>query len=151
MEMNIKKDVCVYICVELNHFAVQQQINTALQINYVCARSVVSNSLRPQGLSPAMLFCPWDFSGKNTRVGCHFLLQEIFLAQGSNLRFLHCRWILYHWAPREAIALRYLEINHFLISGTQSITSVTYTERVYRSSARGSLISLPVRCLLSGT
>ena len=21
----------------------------------------------------------WDFSGKNTRVGCHFLLQEIFL------------------------------------------------------------------------
>ena len=39
---------------------------------------------------------PWDFPGKNTRVGCHFLLQEIFLTQGSNLRLLHCRWILYH-------------------------------------------------------
>ena len=23
-------------------------------------------------------FCPWDFAGKNTRVGCHFLLQGIF-------------------------------------------------------------------------
>ena len=41
----------------------------------VCAHSVVSNSLRPHGLYPARLLCPWDFSGKNTGVGCHFLLQ----------------------------------------------------------------------------
>ena len=34
-------------------------------------------------------FCPWDFSGKNTGVGCHFLLQGIFLTQGSNLCLLH--------------------------------------------------------------
>ena len=27
----------------------------------------------------------WDFSGKNTGVGCHFLLQGIFLDQGLNL------------------------------------------------------------------
>ena len=33
--------------------------------------------------------CPWDFSGKNTGAGCHFLLQGIFLIQGSNLHFLH--------------------------------------------------------------
>ena len=26
-------------------------------------------------------FCPWNFLGKNTGVGCHFLLQEIFLTQ----------------------------------------------------------------------
>ena len=31
-----------------------------------------------------MLLCPWDFSGKNTGVGCYFLLQGIFLTQGSN-------------------------------------------------------------------
>ena len=24
---------------------------------------------------PARLFCPWDFAGKNTGVGCHFFLQ----------------------------------------------------------------------------
>ena len=27
---------------------------------------------------------PWDFSGKDNRVGCHFLLQGIFPTQGSN-------------------------------------------------------------------
>ena len=31
--------------------------------------------LRPHRLQPIRLLCPWDFSGKNTEVGCHFLLQ----------------------------------------------------------------------------
>ena len=35
----------------------------------------------------------WDFPGKNTGVGCHFLLQGIFLTQGSNPHLLH----LLHW------------------------------------------------------
>ena len=38
----------------------------------------------PQGLLPTRLLCPLDSPGKNTRVGCHFLLQGIFLIQGSN-------------------------------------------------------------------
>ena len=38
---------------------------------------------------PVGLLCPWDFPGKSTGVGCHFLLQGIFLAQGSNLCLLH--------------------------------------------------------------
>ena len=33
----------------------------------------------------------WDFPGKNTRVGCHFLLQEIVRTQGLNLGLLHCQ------------------------------------------------------------
>ena len=37
------------------------------------------------------LLRPWDSSGKNTGVGCHFLLQRIFLTQGSNPGFPHCR------------------------------------------------------------
>ena len=36
------------------------------------------------------------FSGKNTGVDCHFLLQGIFLTQGLNLGLLHCRQTLYH-------------------------------------------------------
>ena len=28
---------------------------------------------------PTRLLCPWDFPGKNAGVGCHFLLQGIFL------------------------------------------------------------------------
>ena len=35
------------------------------------------------------------FPGKNTGVGCSFLLQEIFPTQESNLGFLHCRQTLY--------------------------------------------------------
>ena len=40
-------------------------------------------------LTPAKLLCPWDFLGKSTGVGCHSLLQGIFLPQGSNLNLLH--------------------------------------------------------------
>ena len=54
--------------------------------------SVVSSSLRLHGLNIARLLCPWNFSNKNTGVGCHFLLQGVFLTQGLNpclLRLLH--------------------------------------------------------------
>ena len=49
---------------------------------------VVSESLQPHGLYPARLLCTWDFWSKNTGAGCHFLLQGIFLTQGSNQRLL---------------------------------------------------------------
>ena len=39
-------------------------------------------TLQPCGLQFARLLYPWDFSGKNTGVGCHFLLQGIFLDPG---------------------------------------------------------------------
>ena len=48
--------------------------------------------------------------GKNTGVGCHFLLQGIFPTQGLNLGRLHWQ-ILYHWATREAILWRYGSLN----------------------------------------
>ena len=38
---------------------------------------------------PARLLCPWGFPGRNTGMGCHFLLQGIFLSQGLNLSLLH--------------------------------------------------------------
>ena len=37
--------------------------------------SVVSNSVWPHRRQPTRLLCPWDSPGKNTGVGCHFLLQ----------------------------------------------------------------------------
>ena len=73
----------------------------------VRACSVVSDALWPYGLSRARFLCPWNFPGKNTEVGCHFLLQGIFLTQGSNpslLHLLHCRRILYHCVAWEAWA-----------------------------------------------
>ena len=60
-----------------------------------------------KSLSCVQLFAiPWtaahqapvsmESSGKNTGVGCHFLLQGNFLTQGLNLGLLHYRQILYH-------------------------------------------------------
>ena len=66
------------------------------------SHSGMSNSLQPHGLQPTSLLRPWDFPGKNTGVGCHFLLQRIFSTQGHNLHFLLGRQILYHWATWEA-------------------------------------------------
>ena len=48
------------------------------------------------GLQATRLLCPWDFPGKSTGVGCHCLLQRIFLTQGSNPGLPHCRQTLYH-------------------------------------------------------
>ena len=53
--------------------------------------SVLFDSLQPQGLFTVH----WGFPGKNTRVGCHFLHQESFLTEGSNLYSLHWEALLY--------------------------------------------------------
>ena len=42
-----------------------------------CVASVVSNSVRPHRRKPTRLCRPWDSPGKNTGVGCYFLLQCI--------------------------------------------------------------------------
>ena len=55
----------------------------------VFSLSVLFDSLRPHGPYPARLLCPWIFPGKNTRVGCHFLVQGISLTQELNLCLLH--------------------------------------------------------------
>ena len=38
---------------------------------------------------------PWNFPGKESTVGGHFLLQGIFPTQGSNPGLPHCRQTLY--------------------------------------------------------
>ena len=57
--------------------------------------SVMPSSLRPCGLQPTRLLCPWNSPGKNTGVGCHFLLQgknthglDWHLSSGAEVRAL---------------------------------------------------------------
>ena len=57
------------------------------EINYteeVKSLSCVQLFATPWTEEPTRLLSPWNFSGKNTGVGCHFLLQGIFPTQGSN-------------------------------------------------------------------
>ena len=59
----------------------------------------------PRDCSPARLLCSCDFPGKNTGVGCHFLLQGMFPTQKLNPGLLHCWQILHHWATRDAMEI----------------------------------------------
>ena len=45
------------------------------------SHSVMSSSVQPHGLQPTRFCYPWAFPGKNTGVGCYFLLQGIFPTQ----------------------------------------------------------------------
>ena len=72
----------------------------------------VAVKVKVQSLSHVLLFVTpwtvstrllhsWDFPGKSTGVGCHFLLQGIFLTQGLILGLLHCGQTLYHLKVEE--------------------------------------------------
>ena len=68
--------------------------------NEVYKVKVKVKSLSPVWLFGTRLLHPWDFPGKSTAVGCHFLLQRIFPTQGSNLGLLHCKQMIYHLSPQ---------------------------------------------------
>ena len=68
----------------------------------VCTLSCVQLFLTPWTVA-ARFFCPWDSPSKNTRVGCHFLIQGIFLTHGSNPSLPYSRQILYHGTAFEAM------------------------------------------------
>ena len=74
---------------------------------------VVSCSLQPHGPWLARLLRPRNFPGKNIGVGCHFLLQEIFLTQGSNPHLLH----LLQWQV-DPLPLSHLESPHKEVTST---------------------------------
>ena len=60
----------------------------------VCVCSIAQSCLTLcDPMEPTRLLCPWNFPGKNTGVGCHFLHQGIFRTQGSNQHLL----CLLHW------------------------------------------------------
>ena len=73
--------------------SLQLKPRTCLSVRH----SVASDSLRLRGRWPAKapLFVE-VLQGKNTGMGCHSLLQEIFPTEGLNPGLLHCSWVLYH-------------------------------------------------------
>ena len=65
------------------------------------------------------LLCSWNSPGKNTGVGCHSLLQGIFLTQGLKPGLLYCRQILQHLSHQGRPGS--LPMSRFFTSGVQSI------------------------------
>ena len=68
----------------------RQDVQSALYLYLVAKLRPI---LQPHRLQPARLICPLNFPGKNTEVGCHFLLQQIFPIQESKPHLLQ----LLHW------------------------------------------------------
>ena len=59
----------------------------------------MSDSVRPQRRQPTRLPCPWDSPGKNTGVGCQFLLQCVKVKSLSCVRLLVTPWTAAHQTP----------------------------------------------------
>ena len=59
----------------------------------------MSDSVRPHRRKPTRLLCPWDFPGKNTGVGCHFLLQCVKVKLLSHVQLLATPWTVAYQAP----------------------------------------------------
>ena len=83
--------------------------------------------LLSHGLEPRQVLCPWDFPGKNTGLGCNFLLQGIFPTQGSNPHLLHlqkCSLELSHQgSPNTCVYFQFILIIHILLVGGAAISA----------------------------
>ena len=91
--------LCVYMCVCI-HVCTQ---------SFSCVWLIVT-----PWTAVHQILCAWNFPGKNTGVGCHFLLQGIFLIQGSNL----CLLCLLYWQadslPLNYLASPFIVLHHFM-------------------------------------
>ena len=66
----------------------------------------------PMDCSPPLSFCPWDFPGKNTGIGCHFFLQGIFLTRDQTHSSCISRWLFTTEPPGKPMYV----INTYLIN-----------------------------------
>ena len=62
-------------CFPQHQSLVPERLEIAILLLVLLLSRFVSDSLRPHRRQPTSLPCPWDSPGKNTGVGCHFLLQ----------------------------------------------------------------------------
>ena len=79
----------VLTCFPLNWPKMVMEPKITLVVVLFLSHSVVFNSLQSYGLCPPGSCVHGIYSGKNTGVGCHFLLQRVFPTQGSNPLLLH--------------------------------------------------------------
>ena len=106
--------VLIASCKAPGHFEVEPIHMNSFFLNYLfkgpdskyshilkhrCVCAVLSHSVVSVFAAPWAVALPGSSAGnspgKNTGVGCHSLLQGIFLTQGLNPGLLHCRRILY--------------------------------------------------------
>ena len=106
------REICMQVKKQQLELDMEQQTGSKLGKEYVKAvqfsRSVVSDFLRPHGLLPSRLLCPWDFPGKSTGVGCHCLLCQQPLDHGKS-----------KWVPEKDLLLLYWLCQSLWLCGSQ--------------------------------
>ena len=137
---------CGLYCVNYTQWSCLQKLSYygAYILHLLPSHSVVSDSLWPRGqysLPDSSIHN--NFPGKNTGVGCYFLLQGIFQIQGSNLHLLCLlQWqILCHWATWEVPSLW----RHWEVGGGAWIEGITPNPHIF---APHHLTQAVVTCLL---
>ena len=104
---------------------------------WLCAKLLQScSTLWPYGLQPTRLPCPWDSPGKNTGVGCHFLLPRSSPTQGSNPSLLTFSALAGGFFTISAIS--FIGNCHILF---QSVCIILYAQYQCRSDPVSSLSS----------
>ena len=95
--------------------------------------------LQPHWQQPARLLCPWDFPGKNTGVGFHFLLQRFFLSQGLNPHVLHYTDSFTTEPPGKPLMIwkdypvltNYMLVDPIVFFQSQKMISTSFTEKIF--------------------
>ena len=96
-ELKIHREA--YSCFVERGKTLKQSDNILVEMKVSVAQSCPNSLQSWTGIHQGPL--PWNSPGKNIGVGSCSLLQGIFPTQGSNLRLLLCRQILYHWATEK--------------------------------------------------
>ena len=95
----------------------------------------------PWTTQPTRLLCRWNFLGKNTGLGCHSLLQGIFLTQRSNSGLLHCRQILYRLTHKRSLITGDWNAK----AGSQEVPGVTGKFNLGVQNEEGQRLTAPTR------
>ena len=86
----------------------------------------------PWTVQPTSLLCPWNSSGKNTGVDCHFLLQMSFPTQGWNPGLPPWRWILYHLSQQGSPKINTkTKVFFFFFKAKNTASSSLFELRIY--------------------
>ena len=112
----------------------------------VCSVAQAYLTLRPHGLWPTRLHCPWDFPGKNTGVGCHSLSRGSSWPRDQNC--VSCiswigRWILYLWTTNFIQKISGLPQSMHLCAPTLSLRNWTISLVLIKKYIYWDLSALP--------
>ena len=96
--------------------------------------------MTPWTVACTKLLHPWDFLGKSTGVGCHFLLQGIFPTQGLNPGLPRCRQTLYRLMALHFTSLQDIIMEKAMAPHSSTLAwKIPWTEEPGRLRSMGSL------------